>query len=216
MYQTMEALKDIGKQYYMDGNYEEAERVFTNILNKYGDSYEVLCNRSAVYIKLNDYDKALVDSAKSARLNPNSAKAWGRVGASLYGLKKLDQSIVAYRKAYELDDNIIYQNMINNIQKEINKSKFLDRTQYIIENSTGFNELVQTLMSDNNLMSKLMDPVFIQKVVQYETNPLQALKDKDLMETFSTMVNNDTLNKLFGDQLNNVKLEFEDIFKLRQ
>ena len=46
-----------------------------------------------------------------------------RLGAALYGLNKLDEALVAYNKANDLEQSDIYKDMIEQIKSEVTQIK---------------------------------------------------------------------------------------------
>ena len=67
-------------------------------------------------IKTKGFNLALKDCIRVTKLKPDWGKAWGRLGASLYGLEKYNDAMTAYVKANELDPNDIYTKMIDTIK----------------------------------------------------------------------------------------------------
>ena len=172
---------------YNKGRYNDAAIIFSNLLiSNELDRNVTLCNRSACYIKLGKYKEALEDLKEVLRNNPNWAKAWGRLGASLYGLSQYDKSLKAYNKAYELekDNNIatIYKNMIEIIEDKTNKG--------------DFNSILTSILSNKDVMNTINDNNFKTKVLSYSNNPFGLLKDKEVMGLL-----NNVLSKL--DIINN-------------
>jgi len=108
---------------YNNGKYKEASLIFSDIIKSkinVIDKSILLCNRAACYVKMENYEKSLEDIIETVRIKPNWGKAWGRLGASLYGLGRFEEAITAYKKAQELEPSSIYENMIY----EIKSNKF--------------------------------------------------------------------------------------------
>jgi len=66
------------------GEYTEAIKLYTKLLEKNSNNHIILSNRSVAYIKTEQYDLALNDCIKTTRLEPEWAKGWGRLGAVLF------------------------------------------------------------------------------------------------------------------------------------
>ena len=163
-------------QKYNNGKYKEAALIFSDILKSEMntiDSSILLCNRAACYIKMENYEDSLKDMIETVRLKPDWGKAWGRLGASLYGLGRFDKAITAYKKANELEPLPIYDNMILCIENIVS-----------IKNN-GFGQvsisdnIIKEMLSNDKLISKLEDENF-QKL--FFTNPMQLLQDKELVD----------------------------------
>jgi stress-induced-phosphoprotein 1 len=154
----------------------------------------VLSNRSAAYIKLERWNDALNDAVLSTKLKPDWGKAWGRLGAALYGHDKLDEALVAYNKANELEPSNIYVEMIEEIKQNIINIKndlFLNETK--IQNPSMenlFSTMFDSVISNPKIMEKLTNPEFQSKILTLQSNPLQALKDKEVMNIMSEMMKN--------------------------
>ena len=186
--------KDQANQCFRDGNYEQAIKLYNEILETDENNYSILSNRSAAYIKLNKYDIALNDAINATKLKPDCGKIWGRLGASLYGLYKFDESLVAYNKANELEPLEIYTKMIeeNKKQLKIMKSKIIDKTfdetEYNPGTSNLFNNLFDSVISNSNIMEKLSEPSFQSKILSLQNNPMDVMKDKEVMDIMTEMI----------------------------
>ncbi len=188
--------KDMANQYFKEGKYEEAIKLYSEILETDENNYLILSNRSAAYIKLENWDEALKDAVTSTKIKPDWGKAWGRLGAALYGQDKLDEAIVAYNKANELEPSEIYTEMITEIKEKIieikNKLVFEDQSNPMgnpaMENL--FSTMFDSVISNPKIMEKLTDPEFQGKVLSLQSNPFEALKDKEVMDIMAEMMKN--------------------------
>lgn len=183
---------NLGNSYYINGLYKKAIQEYSYLLTnpELGEqlTYNTLSNRSAAYIKIGEYSLAVNDCIKVLEHNPQSAKAWGRLGASLYGLNKKEESLKSYKKAHELEKQEIYLTMIKKIELEnIKLNDTFFKVPMVNDLSTN---LIKTIMNDSSLMNKLLDPKFQEKVLSFENNPLEAFKDNDIMEVMKTMMMN--------------------------
>ena len=187
-------LKEKANEYYVENKYKEAVNIYIQLLEWEPENYMVLSNRSAAYIKLEKWNEALNDAVMSTKLKPDWGKAWGRLGAALYGQNKLDEALVAYNKANELEPSNIYVEMIDEIKQNIiniknnlfsNESKTLDPS---MENL--FSTMFDSVISNPKIMEKLTNPEFQSKVLTMQSNPLEALKDKEVMNIMSEMIKN--------------------------
>jgi stress-induced-phosphoprotein 1 len=188
--------KDMANQYFKEGKYEDAIKLYSEILETDENNHVILSNRSATYIKLEKWDEALKDAVVSTKIKPDWGKAWGRLGAALYGQDKLDEAIVAYNKANELEPSEIYTEMITEIKEKIieikNKLVFDDSSNPMgnpaMENL--FSTMFDSVISNPKIMEKLTDPEFQGKVLSLQSNPFEALKDKEVMDIMSEMMKN--------------------------
>ena len=186
--------KEQANYFFAECKYNDAITIYSQLLEWEPENYMILANRSAAYIKLKKWNEALNDAVTSTKLKPDWGKAWGRLGAALYGLDKLDEALVAYNKANELEPSNIYVEMIEEIKLNIiniknnlfsNESKTQDPT---MENL--FSTMFDSVISNPKIMEKLTNPEFQSKVLTMQSNPLEALKDKEVMNIMSEMMKN--------------------------
>jgi tetratricopeptide (TPR) repeat protein len=185
-------LKEKANEFYCEGKYNDAVNIYSQLLEWEPENYMVLSNRSAAYIKLEKWNEALNDAVTSTKLKPDWGKAWGRLGAALYGQDKLDEALVAYNKANELEPSNIYVEMIDEIKQNIINIKnklFLNESKTqnpSMENL--FSTMFDSVISNPKIMEKLTNPEFQNKVLTMQSNPLQALKDQEVMNIMSEMM----------------------------
>ena len=185
-------LKDKANEYYTEGKYNEAVNIYSQLLEWEPENFMVLSNRSAAYIKLEKWNDALKDAVMSTKLKPDWGKAWGRLGAALYGQNKLDEALVAYNKANELEPSDIYVEMIVEIKQNIiNIKNNLFSKESNLQNPSMenlFSTMFDSVISNPKIMEKLTNPEFQNKVLTMQSNPLQALKDQEVMTIMSEMM----------------------------
>lgn len=188
--------KDLANLNFKNGNYEQAIELYSQILEEDEFNHIILSNRSAAYIKLEQYDLALTDAINTTKIKPDSGKVWGRLGAALYGLEKFDEALVAYNKANELEPSEIYIQMMNQIKEhfKIMKSKLIDETNSdMIDNPqipNLFSNLFDLVTSNPKIMEKLTNPEFQSKILSLQNNTMEAMKDKEIMGIMSEMMMN--------------------------
>lgn len=176
--------KELGNNMVRLKNYEDAIKIYTSLLEYLPNNYIILSNRSVAYIKSEQYKLAIDDCIKTTRVAPNWAKGWGRLGASLFKLNRLDKAKIAYEKAAELEKNSnivsIYTNMINHINNITAKkdTKFDDM----------FETMFESIVSNPNIMKKIINPNFQNKVLSMQSNPFDAFKDDDIMDVMNQMI----------------------------
>lgn len=191
--------KEQADEYYKNGDYDNAIRVYGEILEMEPENYQVLSNRSASYLKQNKYNLSLLDAVKTTKLRPDWGKAWGRVGASLYGLDKIDDALIAYNKANELDPKDFYNKMINQIKSELNEVKNTVMETCLNEfNNNPFMEnlldnVFDSVISNPTILEKLGNPEFQKKIMSLQQNPMQAMYDNEIMGVLSEMMKGFTL-----------------------
>jgi stress-induced-phosphoprotein 1 len=193
--------KEQANNYFKEEKYDEAINLYSEILNEDQDNHFVLSNRSATYIKMGKYDEALVDAVRCTKLKPDWGKSWGRLGAALHGQCNYDDALVAYNKANELEPSEVYENMISEIREKFNelKTKLVSDSlpQEMKNTPMGdmFSTMFDTVVENPKIMEKLTDPTFQSKVLSMQTNPMEALKDKEVMNIMMEMMRGLKMNK---------------------
>ena len=173
-------LKDLGNTEFKNGNYQNAINYFTDAIEKDVDNHILYSNRSAAYLSNGKPQEALDDASKCIELEPTWAKGYGRKGAALHMLKQYEESIQSFEEGLNLESNNSYLktglNLVNN-EKELTK------------NQPNFSmDFMQQLMQNEKVKEKVHDPEFVSKMMQYQSNPLSMLQDKDMMEVFGTIM----------------------------
>jgi tetratricopeptide (TPR) repeat protein len=198
----MEQLKNTGDKLFNDTKYEDANKYYTQALELDSeDKYKIYLNRCLSYYKQKKYKEALSDAINSTKLKPDNAKSWGRLGSCLYVLDKHSQSIIAFKKAYELEPSN------DNYKKEAHKKTHtidldtdtddeddkndihcdniqLQDIKYIkknIINDETVDNIINNMLSNEVLINKISDENFQNKILSYQSNPFEILKDKETM-----------------------------------
>jgi tetratricopeptide (TPR) repeat protein len=179
---SMDKREEITK-YLKLNNYKKALELVNELLKQEPNDFSTLSNRVLIYLKMREYELSLKDSIILTKQNPNNGKMWGRLGASLYGLDRHEDAILAYHKANELEPKEIYENMINKINKlmtnqESNKNKMNDM----------YEQLYKTVTSNKTLMEKMNDFEFQDKILSLQDKPFEAMKDKEIMNVVFEMM----------------------------
>jgi len=215
----MEQLKNTGDKFFYEQNYEEANKYYTKALELDSeDKYKIYLNRCLSFYKQEKYNEALSDAIKATRLNPNNAKSWGRLGSCLNVLGRKQQSIRAFKKAYELEptnknykkeaeekselnnsdtedednedteDENNENNEDNNFQQEIlsltknlKSINFASIKDIDLLNNKTVDNMLNNMLSNKELINKLSDQSFQNRILSYKNNPFEALKDKETM-----------------------------------
>lgn len=186
---------------FKDGNYEQAIKIYSEILDEDPENHMVLSNRSATYIKIGKYEEALYDAVQCTKLKPDWGKAWGRLASALHGQGKYDDALVAYNKANELEPCEVYESMILEIKKKFNemKTKLVNESLPTEMKSTQmgdlFTSMFDTVIENPKIMEKLTNPEFQSKVLSMQTNPIEALKDQEVMNIMMEMMKGLKTNK---------------------
>jgi tetratricopeptide (TPR) repeat protein len=207
----MEQLKSIGDEFFYENMFEEAIEKYTLALDfDSDDKYKIYLNRCLSFYKLKKYNKALSDAIKATRLKPDNAKSWGRLGSCLSALGRKSQSIYAFKKAYELEPlNENYKMEANkeidlndsdtevedyededvkeeDVKEEDDKEKNVNTINFIpnidsMLNNKMVNNMFDKMLSNEELLKKISEQSFQNKMLSYQSNPFEVLKDKEIM-----------------------------------
>lgn len=115
--QQADKLKSKGNELFRKGLIEQAEAVYSEILESLGDlepeedevnkvnAIKLLChlNLSACFIRLKEFHSAKVNCDDALRMAPKNVKALFRRAQALCGIGEYDSSIKDIKKAIELD-----------------------------------------------------------------------------------------------------------------
>lgn len=200
---------------YKEEKYEEAIKLYSELLENDNDNIQLLSNRSAANIKLSNFKEALKDAVKCTKLNSTLHKSWGRLGGALYGMGNYKESQTAYSKAYELEKLEIYKDMLDTICDKLkdvpnkipsvkmpfDKMSFdkmpFDKMPFDkMLDSNIVNTMLDNVMSDPDIMNKISNPNFQEKMFSMQKNPLAALNDTDMMDIMKAMMKNVSIPKL--------------------
>jgi small glutamine-rich tetratricopeptide repeat-containing protein alpha len=103
-------LKEEGNELVKASKFQEAVQKYNEAIKLNRDPI-YFCNRAAAYCRLEQNDLAIQDCRTALALDPNYAKAYGRMGVALSCQNRYDQAVEAYKRAVELDPgNESYQN----------------------------------------------------------------------------------------------------------
>ena len=190
-----------------------------NIALDYQLNNFILLNRCVALLNLNQYENALADAEMAIKLNPDYPRAWSRLGSCLLALDRKDQAKIVFKKAFELDvNNENYKKLAedeeedeeddNEMKELINKVKILttDNEVYSFPKETQIvrplspvpletpldgmmSNIFKKMMNNEKLLKMLDDTEFQNKINNFHNNPLEALKDSQMMNLMKDIMN---------------------------
>jgi tetratricopeptide (TPR) repeat protein len=192
---TLINYKDVVKKYIINKEYDKAEEFYNNILinnnNILINKNDILINKTLILLKLKKYKECINICSIILQNDNQNSIVWGRLGGALYGLEKYKESKCAYSKAYSLNNLEIYTIMINKIDNKLNNiNNILDNNINNILDNNNVNNILDSIMNNDDLLNKLNNKKFQDKILQYQYNPFQMLKDNDMMGLMDDIVKN--------------------------
>ena len=100
-----ESLMEKAGDLFREGDFLRAESLYSSVLDIQPRNAKALSNRSAVYMKMDEFKKALKDADACTKADPSFPKGWARLGAALHALKHYEDAVNAYSKAQTLDQS---------------------------------------------------------------------------------------------------------------
>ena len=214
LFNLMEQFKKCGNDYFKNGEYELALDSYNKALKLSPDNYILYSNISAVHLKLKNSEKALEYSVKCTKLYPKWAKGWSRLGSSLLLDDKKDKALIAFKKSKELDnDNTFVNDMIIKLEEDTEEeSEDEPNIDILPEENSNFNpnnfnpnnfnpnnfnpnnldpnmlNLFSKMMNNSTISEKMKDQNFQKKILGSKNNPMEAMKDPDIMDMMKLMM----------------------------
>jgi stress-induced-phosphoprotein 1 len=170
-------LHNLGNNCFLNGEYDQAIKYYSTIIkdNNYDKMHIIYSNKSACYLKLNNYIAALNDGLNSIQCCLNYAIAWGRVGSAYKGLKIYENSLQSYKIANNLNPE--NENYIKEIQNYIKK---VDLTPY---------SLFKIFLNNGNLMERLKNKHF-KNMLMNTKNPMDLINNVELHNIMLEIIDN--------------------------
>lgn len=177
-----EELKNLGNEQFKEGNYKEAIEYFNKAIEANETNHVLYSNRSAAYLSLGKGQNALDDANKCLELESSWAKGYGRKGAALHMLGKYEEAIESFNVGLELEnDNLYLKSGLELVLKDQENKKNLNV-------GSPMESMMQKLMSNDKINERMNDPEFIRKIYSYQKNPLEMMKDVEMMQIFGNIM----------------------------
>lgn len=168
----MEFIHIKANQLYKENEFEEAIKLYSELINNNYKKSIILSNRSACYLNLDNYFLALNDSLRSIELDINMAIAWGRVGYSYKGLKMHMDAVKAFEIANSLNkNNVIYK---KEIQYYFNR----------FDNKINLANIFKLLTNDKKMLNNLKEI----KTEIVNVSPNDLFNNKKIVNLIETII----------------------------
>merc|ERR1711953_34666 len=175
---SAEELKAKGNKALQLGNVKEAIDCYTEAIQKDGSNKVYFSNRSAAYMKSEDFRSALSDGEKAIELAPTWAKGYSRKGAALYALARFEEAKIAYEEASKIEPG--NQTFKDEIARCASNLTGPGGSQPLGGGSNPLGqdpaEIFRKLNTDPRTKDYMSDPGYMKMLQELSTNPGNAMK----------------------------------------
>ncbi|XP_074072797.1 tetratricopeptide repeat protein 12 isoform X2 [Macrotis lagotis] len=194
------AFKEKGNEAFLKGDYRMAVQHYTEGLKKLKDMEVLYTNRAQAYIKLEEYEKALVDCEWALKCDQNSTKAYFHMGKAHLALKNYSMSRQCYEKILEINPKLKTQvkdslNKVNQQEKiELQEKVALQELESGKEEAVTTKNLLQALSNPDQI------PLFYTGGVQLLTELMKDCTEQTLFRThngFNIINDNKIIKRCF-------------------
>ena len=181
------SFKDAGNKALQAGDLDGAIKAYTEAIALDPSDAVFYSNRSAAYMKKEDYENALLDGEKCVELKPTWSKGICRKAAAQHGLRLYEAALDTYENGLVQcpgDDSLL--SGIKEVQKAIaaRDSAAGGGGRGLFSNP----QLLGRLASHPKFGPKLSDPSFMTKLQMANANPQLMMSDPELMEVLTAML----------------------------
>jgi len=98
---------------HKSGKFEEAKKIYEEIIKKNPNNFEVINLLGIIFLQLKKYDEATLLIKKAIKINPNHHALYNNLGVSYKELEQHEEAIKNFKKAIELNPD--YAEAYNNL-----------------------------------------------------------------------------------------------------
>jgi len=161
-----DAEKALGNACFGQGDYEQAIVHFTKAID-IEPTHVLYSNRSACYCGLKRYRDALDDASKCIDMKNDWGKGYGRKGAALHGMGRLDEAVAAYEKGLQVEPGLgMLTKGLEDAKREQNSGGLGG-----LGNVFGAPDVIAKIASNPQTASFLADPSFMMKIQELQRSP---------------------------------------------
>merc|ERR1711892_312416 len=176
---SAEDLKNQGNQALKVGNIKEAIDLYGKAIATDSTNKVFFSNRSAAYMKAEDYRSALTDGEQAIELAPTWAKGYSRKGAALYALARFEEAKIAYEEASKLEPaNATFKDEVTRCASQLTGPGGSQPLGGAGGNPLGQNpaEIFRRLSTDARTKEYMSDPSYVQMLQDLSKDPGNAMK----------------------------------------
>ncbi|XP_012514601.1 PREDICTED: tetratricopeptide repeat protein 12 [Propithecus coquereli] len=196
-----DALKEEGNEAFVKGDYETAVLRYTEGLQKLKDMKVLYTNRAQAYIKLEDYEKALVDCEWALKCDEKCTKAYFHMGKAHLALKNYSMSRECYKKILEINPMLQTQVKDYLCQVDLREKAHLQEKEAHELLDSGENTAVTTKNLLETLSKPDQIPLFYAGGIEILTEMMKDCTEQTLFRThngFSTISDNEVIRRCFS------------------
>ncbi|XP_037019038.2 tetratricopeptide repeat protein 12 [Artibeus jamaicensis] len=196
-----DALKEKGNKAFVRGDYEMAILCYSEGLEKLKDMKVLYTNRAQAYIKLGDYQKAVVDCDWALKCDEKCTKAYFHMGKAHLALKNYSVSRECFQKILEINPRL--QTQVKGYLNQVDlreKADLQEKEAHELLDS-GKN----TAITIKNLLETLskpdQNPLFYAGGIEILTEMMKDCTERTLFRThngFSIISGNEVIRRCFS------------------
>nr|XP_004052198.3 tetratricopeptide repeat protein 12 isoform X1 [Gorilla gorilla gorilla]XP_018893013.2 tetratricopeptide repeat protein 12 isoform X1 [Gorilla gorilla gorilla] len=196
-----DALKEKGNEAFAEGNYETAILRYSEGLEKLKDMKVLYTNRAQAYMKLEDYEKALVDCEWALKCDEKCTKAYFHMGKANLALKNYSVSRECYKKILEINPKLQTQvkDYLNQVDLQ-EKADLQEKEAHELLDS-GKNTAVTTKNLLETLSKPDQIPLFYAGGIEILTEMINECTEQTLFRMhngFSIISDNEVIRRCFS------------------
>ncbi|XP_049713046.1 tetratricopeptide repeat protein 12 [Elephas maximus indicus] len=196
-----DALKEKGNEAFAKGDYETAVLCYSEGLKKLKDMKVLYTNRAQAYIKLGDYQKALVDCDWALKCDEKCTKAYFHMGKANLALRNYSASRECYQRILEIDPKLQTQvkDCLNQVDLQ-EKAELQEKEAHELLN-LGKNTALMTKNLLETLSKPDQLPLFYAGGIEILTEVMKECTEQTLFRThngFSIIGDNEVIRRCFS------------------
>ncbi|XP_070283044.1 tetratricopeptide repeat protein 12 [Myotis yumanensis] len=196
-----DALKGKGNEAFVRGDYETAILCYSEGLEKLKDMKVLYTNRAQAYIKLGDYQKALVDCDWALKCDEKCTKAYFHMGKAHLALKNYSVSRECFQKILEINPQL--QTQVKDYLGQVDLREKADlqekEAQQLLD--SGKSTAVTTRHLLGTLSKPDQNPLFYAGGIEILTELMEDCAERTLFRThngFSIISENEVIRRCFS------------------
>ncbi|XP_040338968.1 tetratricopeptide repeat protein 12 isoform X3 [Herpailurus yagouaroundi] len=196
-----DALKQKGNEAFARGDYEAAILCYSEGLEKLRDMKVLYTNRAQAYIKLGDFQKAVVDCEWALKCDEKCTKAYFHMGKAHLALKNYSVSRECYQKILEINPQL--QTQVKEYLNQVNlreKADLQEKEAHELLDS-GKNTAVTVKNVLETLCKPDQTPLFYAGGIEILTEMIKDCPEQTLFRThngFSVIGENEVIRRCFS------------------